>query len=239
MIAGDTCNTTTASLGEYEKVYKDTYDRFLPIMYPSPGNHDLRSIPCFSGYCAFWKEKAHAPEMYYSFDLGGWHFVSLDSVTFHSGSVAATNQLDWLRKDLAARPDVPVIAYWHYPLFSMARHCGDKKMKPFWDVIYAHGPALVFNGHNHVYERYDPMDSEGKSAAAANGIQEFVMGPGSSPEKEEMVNKEPPVPVVFNNKALHVGFFTLAPDGGYKFTIKAIADGKVTEVDAGSGRLGK
>ncbi|OGV70853.1 MAG: hypothetical protein A2283_13335 [Lentisphaerae bacterium RIFOXYA12_FULL_48_11] len=239
LIAGDTCNTAATPLGEYGKLYKGTYDRILSILYPCPGNHDKRSIPPFSGYCSFWKEKAHAPDMYYSFDLGGWHFVSLNSEAFHvkGKDESAANQIEWLRKDLAARPGAPVIAYWHRPLFSKAKHCGDGKMKPFWDVIHAHGPALVFNGHNHVYERYDPLDSEGKSAAAANGIQEFVIGPGSSPDKDGMLNTEPPVPAVFHDKALHVGFFTLAPDGGYKFTIKAITDGKIKEVDTGSGRL--
>lgn len=240
LIAGDTANAKTTPLSSYQEAYQGTYDRFLSKIYPCPGNHDSLSTPPFSGYCEFWGAAAHGPKMYYSFDLGGWHLVSLDSVTFAQGGEEAAAQLDWLKADLAAHAQKPVFAYWHYPLFSRARHGGLAKMKPFWDALYAHGPAIVLNGHNHVYERYSPLDPDGKSVAETKGIQEFLVSPGgASPTKNESPDKlKGPPSAKFHGNAQHVGFFTLYADGGYSYTIDAVARGGTsTLVDTGAGNL--
>ena len=238
ILVGDTCNMATTPLEKYEAIYKGTYDRFMERIYPCPGNHDQQSSPPFSGYIAFWKEKAHAPELYYSFDLGGWHFVSLDSVTYCGGKEAAAKQLEWLKKDLAAKPGVPVVAFWHYPFVATARHYGEKKMKPVWEALYAHGPALVFCGHNHVYERFDPIDSEANNVAPQKGITEFEIGPGGAYATKEQIADALPRPVIFHGGAQHVGFFTLSPDGRYRFTVSSVGKGgKLAEVDSGVGKI--
>ncbi|MEI8191708.1 MAG: hypothetical protein WCI75_18495 [candidate division NC10 bacterium] len=177
--------------------------------------------------------------MYYSFDLDGWHIVSLDSVTFEKGGPAADAQLDWLRGDLAAHPKEPVLAYWHYPLFSRVRHLGEPRMKPFWDAIYAHGPALVMNGHNHVYERYAPMDPEGRTVAEMRGIREFVISPGGAkPERRQSKEASGPPSKRFHGGASHVGFFVLERGGAYRYTIKAVTGkGAAEVVDSGAGDM--
>ena len=108
-------------------------------------------------------------------NLGGWHLVSLDSYNFIEGGAKADAQRDWLVRDLATKPGVPTIVYWHHPTFSNAKHLGQPKTKPFWDAIYAHGPALVFNGHNHVYERFAPQDPDGHFDPA-RGVRLIVAG---------------------------------------------------------------
>ena len=239
LLVGDTDNTTQTTLQSYQKLYHGTYDRFMATTYPCPGNHDEHSEPPFSGYCEFWGKAAHAPEMYYSFDLGGWHIVSLDSVTFVKGGAAADAQLDWLKHDLAAKPKIPTIVYWHYPLFSNAKHLGQPKMKPFWDVIYAHGPAIVFNGHNHVYERFAPMDPDGKKVSETRGIQEFVVCPGGAkPTASESDKASGPKSEKFQGGIQHIGFFTLFADGGFVFVVQSITGTGTTEVvDKGAGNL--
>ena len=239
LLAGDTDNEKTTPLGSFQKLYKGTFDRFLSKIHPCPGNHDRSSIPRFSGYQAFWGEAAHAPEMYYSFDLGGWHIISLDSVTFEKGGPAARAQLGWLKTDLAAHPKAPVLAYWHYPFFSRAKHHGEPRMKPFWEALYAHGPALVMNGHNHVYERFAPMDPEGRTVARTRGIQEFVISPGgASPELRESEDASGPPPEKFDGGVSHVGFFILEPGGTYRYTVKAVTGkGPARIVDSGAGDL--
>lgn len=236
LIAGDAANSTPTPLESYQKIYKGTYNRFISKIYPCPGNHDMLSKPPFSAYCDFFGKVAHAPEMYYSFDLGGWHIVSLNSM-----SVAITNaQLDWLKSDLAANPKTPIIAFWHHPLFSNARHCGSQLRKPFWEAIYAHGPAIIFNGHNHVYERFAPFDPDGRPVDETNGIREFVIGPGggTSPTKSESSEAKGPASEKFHGGAQHVGFFTLYADGGYSFIINTVStNGATTVVDSGAGNL--
>jgi len=239
LLAGDTDNATPTPLESYRKLYKDTYDRFLDRIYPCPGNHDRHSTPPFSAYCKFWGQAAHAPGMYYSFDLGGWHIVSLDSVTFAKDEAQAGAQLKWLKADLAAKPKAPTLVYWHYPLFSNASHCGTPKMKPLWEAIYDHGPAIVFNGHNHVYERFAPMDPEGRAVPETKGIQEFVIcAAGANPVDKQSAKAKGPASAKFHGGAHHVGFFTLHADGGYVYSVESITGKKVREVvDQGAGNL--
>jgi|GEM_PF-4881111 len=239
LLVGDTCNAKITPLEEYKKTYKGTFDRFLSIVFPSPGNHDEHTKPSFSGYCAFWGKAAHVPRLYYSFDLGGWHIISLNSVSFRDGKEDARKQLQWLKSDLAAHPQTPVIAYWHYPYFSRAKHCGDPKMKPLWQALETHGPALVFSGHNHVYERFPALDAEGNPSDAGRGVQQFVIGSGGAkPVDSEKKDAKGPSSQVFHGGTQHVGFFALRPDGSYAFTIKSVAkDGKTAVVDQGKGKL--
>ena len=165
--------------------------------------------------------------------------MSLDSWTFVQGGAAAEAQLAWLKRDLAAHPKAPVIAYWHYPFFSNARHLGQPKMKPFWDAIHAHGPALVFNGHNHVYERFAPMDPDGKQVPETRGIRQFVIGPGGAkPVEQESEKAKGPPSEKFSGGLQHVGFFTLRADGGFTFTVRSLdAKGATAVVDRGAGNL--
>ncbi|MCX7010349.1 MAG: metallophosphoesterase [Kiritimatiellaeota bacterium] len=238
LLVGDTCNGKTSPIEKFNEIYSGTYDRFKALIFPCPGNHDSYSKPAFSGYREYWGARAHAPEQYYSFDLGGWHIVSLDSVSFHD-SKSGPKQLSWLKADLAANPKKPVIAYWHYPMFSRAKHCGDPKMKPMWEVIEKHGPALIFCGHNHVYERFPALDASGQPTDAAQGVHEFVVGPGGAgPIKSEDKDAKGPASSFFHGGTQHVGFFVLQPDGAYAFTIKSVAkDGQTVVVDQGKGKL--
>ncbi len=239
LLVGDTCNGKTSPLEKFKEIHQGTYGRFLSLIFPAPGNHDSLSKPPFSGYRAYWGSAAHAPEQYYSFDLGGWHFVSLDSVSFHDAKVSGPRQLAWLKADLAAHPKQPVIAYWHYPYFSRAKHLGDPKMKPLWQALEEHGPALLFCGHNHVYERFPPLDAEGHTVAAAKGVQEFVIGPGgASPIKAQAPDAPGPASACFHGGAQHVGFFVLQPGGAFAYTIKSVSSkGETAVVDQGQGNI--
>jgi hypothetical protein len=232
LLVGDTYNSRIATMENYKETYAGTYDRFMDRTYPCPGNHDKVPGSETNAYSVFWKDKAHAPGLYYSFDLGGWHIVSLNCLD------VTTNQLEWLKKDLASKAGMPVIAFWHYPLFSSSRHGGSHAMSPFGKILLEHGPALVFSGHNHVYERFEPLDFMGNSSTPGKGLIQFVIGPGGSKPTTEQKSDAKPQATVFHGGKQHVGFFTLSPDGSYKFSIKALDDdGKVSEIDSGSGKL--
>lgn len=239
LLVGDTCNGKTSPLEKFKEIHQGTYDRFMALIFPCPGNHDTYAKPPFSGYRAYWGRAAHAPEMYYSFNLGGWHIVSLDSVTFREANAAAAQQLAWLKADLAAHPKQPVIAYWHYPMFSRAKHLGDPKMKQLWQALEEHGPALLFCGHNHVYERFPALDADGHTVAETKGVQEFVIGPGgATPIKAETSDAPGPASAVFHGGAQHVGFFVLQPAGGFAYTVKSVSkQGQTAVVDHGTGKL--
>jgi hypothetical protein len=112
---------------------------------------------------------------YYSYDLGEWHIIVINSVIAVG---AGSPQEQWLRADLAAHPATCTLAYWHYPRFSSGTvHGSDPAMQPLWQALYDYGADVVLAGHEHNYERFAPQDPSG-SADPARGIRQFVIGTG-------------------------------------------------------------
>ena len=113
---------------------------------------------------------------YYSFNLGSWHVLSLNSnVSAQPGS----RQYEWARADLAAHPAACTLAYWHHPLFSSGTNGGSAQMRAMWQLLDEAGVELVMAGHDHLYERFAPQDADGRPAH--NGMREFVVGTGGAP----------------------------------------------------------
>lgn len=159
--------------------YKDCYDRFWgrhrQRTRPVPGNHEYET-PGAAGYFDYFGSNAGPRGAgYYSFDLGSWHIVALNSNIPVGGSSA---QAAWLRADLAANPSRCTLAYWHYPRFSSGRHGNYDRLSEFWRILSEAGAELVLSGHDHTYERFAPQDAEG--LADARGIRQFVAGTGGA-----------------------------------------------------------
>lgn len=158
---------------EYTACYGPTWGRFRDRTYPAPGNREYatgRGKPYFDYF------GQRAGRGYYSFDLGGWHLVSLDSDL--SGAAMAA-QLAWLREDLAAHPARCTLAYWHHPLYSSGGHGNVAVMHDAWNLLYKAGAELVLSGHDHDYERFAPQDADGR-LDQARGIRQFVVGTGGA-----------------------------------------------------------
>jgi hypothetical protein len=154
-------------LTNFTSYYDPTWGRLKSITYPAPGNHD--KCPD-SGYDEYYG--ARAPACWYSFDIGQWHIISLDS-----NRPTDSAQLAFLDQDLASTTKKCVAAFWHHPRFSSGSHGDQTKVDPFWSRLYAAGADLVLNGHDHDYERFAPQDTAG-ALDYARGIREFVVGTG-------------------------------------------------------------
>ena len=154
------------SAAEYKSLYGPSWGKFKSITDPSPGNHDGG----LGGYKSYFGAKGKIP---YSFNLGNWHLVALNS----QGSISS--QAKWLKADLAQNPGKCILAYWHYPLFSSGTtHGGTSRVAPaFGKVLHAARADVVLNGHEHNYERFAPQNPSGKKDTA-NGIRQFVVGTG-------------------------------------------------------------
>jgi Calcineurin-like phosphoesterase len=157
---------------------------------PAPGNHDYGiyspanrndAKPYFDHFGA---NAGPAGKGFYSFDLGAWHIVSLNSMVVEPKVKAAApsmaEQLQWLQADLSATKKPCILAFWHHPLFSSGVHGHQswdlgRQMKPLWKVLQSHGADVIVNGHDHHYERFAPQ-----SVIAGNSppIREFVVGTG-------------------------------------------------------------
>jgi hypothetical protein len=163
----------------FAKCYDPTWGRFKDRTRPAPGNHEYHSDGA-SGYAKYFGATAGDPTKgYYSYDLGAWHIIALNSECAAVGGCdTASPQGQWLQHDLAQHSAACTLAYWHKPLFSSgAKHGNDPEMKPFWDELYHAKATIVINGHDHDYERFALQDPNG-NADSAHGIREFVVGSG-------------------------------------------------------------
>jgi len=159
--------------------YEKTWGRVKSRTRPAPGNHEFHSAGA-TPYFEYFGAAAGDPKTgYYSYELGKWHVIVLNSECLDVGGCEAGSPQDkWLRADLAQHPAACTLAYWHKPLFSSgSAHGNDLEMKPLWQALYDANAEVVVNGHDHNYERFAPQAPDG-SADPARGIREFVAGTG-------------------------------------------------------------
>jgi hypothetical protein len=163
------------TLTEFNNCYSPTWGRHKSRTMPSAGNHEYNTAGA-AGYYAYFGSAAGDPSQgYYSYDLGDWHVVVLNS---NIARDASSTQIAWLRADLTANTKSCTIAYWHHPRFSSGSgHGNNTSVQPFWDVLYEFDADVVMGGHDHDYERFAPQTPTG-GADNARGIREFVVGTG-------------------------------------------------------------
>jgi hypothetical protein len=164
--------------GQFNNCYGPTWGQFKNRTRPSVGNHEY-GTPGAAGYFNYFGAAAGPPgKGWYSYDLGDWHVVVLNSNCARVACGPGSEQERWLRADLAASAHRCTLAYWHHPRFSSdGRHGDNGAVGPFWLALYEYGADLVLGGHAHVYERFGPQDPTGR-ADPAFGIRQIVVGTG-------------------------------------------------------------
>lgn len=170
---------TNGTATEFANCFDPVWGRHKARMKPSPGNHEYYTAGA-TGYYGYFGAAAGDPSKgYYSYDLGSWHIVVLNSnCTAVGGCGAGSPQEQWLRQDLAANPRTCTLAYWHHPRFSSGSHGNNSIVQPLWQALDEAGADLVLTGHDHNYERWKPQDAAGN--LKTNGIVEFVVGTGGT-----------------------------------------------------------
>jgi hypothetical protein len=162
---------------EWANCYDPTWGRHKARTRPSIGNHDTYT-DSGTAYYDYWGPAAgERGRGYYSYNIGPWHVVVINSMVDHS---AGSEQELWLRRDLALHRSRCTLAYWHYPRFSSGREQhSDLGMQPMWQDLYGARADVVVSGHSHVYERFAPMSATGERDDT-QGIREFVVGTGGA-----------------------------------------------------------
>ena len=163
---------------EFRECYEPTWGRHKSRTRPAPGNHDYRTDDGAPYYDYFGEAAGEPRKGWYSYDLGAWHVVVLNSNCDDVGGCGSdSEQVRWLRADLAAHPAPCALSYWHHPRFSAGNYDDDDELRPFWQALYDGGAEIVMVGHDHNYQRYAPQDPNG-DADSAPGIRQFVVGTG-------------------------------------------------------------
>src|SRR5438552_4741766 len=207
---------------------------FLVVVHPAAGNHeyhDAISSGAADYYRYFYRDHGtfvgDSGSYYYSYDLGAWHVVVLN--TFIDMS-AGSPQEQWLRADLAASTKQCTLAYMHYARFSSGSvHGSYSEVQPLWQALYDYGAEIAIAGHDHEYERFAPQTPDGH-LDTVRGIRAFVVGTGGG----GLYSFGTPLPnsQVRNSSTWGVLKLTLA-DGSYSWEFVPITGQTFT--DSGSG----
>lgn len=168
------------SIGAGE-AFKGSYDKafgaFRGISRPVPGNHEYYT-PGAAGYYGYFGRRAGNPKRgYYSFDVGAWHVVALNSNCEIVPCGYGSRQLRWLASDLRRNPNRCVAAIWHHPLYSSGEHGANPEVRPIWRTLTKARAELAITGHDHHFEAFQPQDENGV-LRPRTGLREFVIGTG-------------------------------------------------------------
>ena len=170
---------------EFANCYGPRWGRFKNRTFPTLGNHEYQVSP--APYFDYFGDRAGPRGRgFWSYPLGNWHIIALNS---NVDVGPASEELFWLKMDLEANKRVQdatgtrcALAYWHHPLFTSGPSAGSNAvMLPIWRLLYEYGVDVVVNGHDHLYERFEPMDPTGRRDQPTTGIREYVVGTGGAP----------------------------------------------------------
>lgn len=176
-------------LAAFQQSYDLSWGRVKAITRPAVGNHEYLTsggTGCTSsntgaaGYFGYFGAAAgQAGKGYYSYDVGAWHLVALNSNCSSAGGCGSTSpQYTWLRQDLDSHPTACTLAYWHIPLYSSGGRASSN-MRTLWQLLYDKDADLVLASHDHTYERFAPQDANG-NRDDARGLRSFIVGTGGA-----------------------------------------------------------
>jgi hypothetical protein len=161
---------------DYNDCWVPAWGSLDPQIRPSPGNHDYYVAGATDYFDYFGAAAGIYRRGYYSFDLDEWHIISLNT---DIATGTSSDQYEWLQLDLADNSAECTIAYWHTPRYTTGSHQpGSSASQDFWSLLDQAGAEVILNGHEHSYQRFEPLDGDGNPDA--NGIRQFVVGTGGT-----------------------------------------------------------
>ncbi len=171
------------ALSDFNTYYDPTWGAFKSLTHPSVGNHEYGTTNA-QGYFDYFDGVGNQTgpagdrtKGYYSYNLGSWHLVVLNTDCSKIGGCGSGSpQETWLKADLAANAGKCIMAYSHFPMFSSGQQPHNSGVNPlFLDLYNAHA-AIYLTGHDHDYERFYPSNPSG--GITSNGVVQFVVGTG-------------------------------------------------------------
>jgi acid phosphatase type 7 len=187
----------------YNSLRQAWWGQYKDKTMPSLGNHEylnstdpsIKSNPYFDYFSAqngFKLPVAPVPDTtdnpgltkgkgYYSYNLGSWHIVVLNSNCDYVSCNSTSAQAAWLQKDLAnATNKQCTLSYMHHPLYATGTGGLEPRVKPLWQILYDNGAEVILNGHDHRYERLARIDPN-DNPDSTYGILPLIAGTGGDP----------------------------------------------------------
>lgn len=220
---------------DFRNCYAPSWGKFKERTRPATGNHD-EATKNAQGYWDFFGPRGGPyDKYYYSYDLGAWHLVVLNSDCWRVGGCDPTDpQIEWLAADLAAHRNRCTLAYWHRPPFTSGRYGLPKdtnRVMPLWQTLYNEGVDVLLVGHDHDYERFIPMDASGQ-ADPSKGVREFVVGTGGGNLRPF---ENPPLPTTATRSFSTWGVLRLTLEPGkYAWRFLPVTPGGFTDLGVGT-----
>jgi PKD repeat protein len=188
---------------EFTNCYDPAWGSFKGLTKPVVGNHEYDSASAAEGYTGYFgSDLTHPPGMYYSYDIGTWHIVVLNTYSPKVATGVGSAQDNWLKADLAANNKPCILGMMHHPRFFSSTN--DTIIDPLdgftsqpWQRLYTAGADLILTGHAHGYERFQPLTPAGV-VDNAHGITEIVVGTGG--ESQANFLKVHPASVIHSPK---------------------------------------
>ena len=164
----------------FTRTWGDPKKRIIKSLHPAPGNHEYYTPGADPYYKYFGPAAGVVGKGYYSYDVGAWHVVVVNSEIIVNPvftDSARQAQMNWVAQDLKTHKTLCTIAYWHHPRFSSGWHGSDRKLGPMWQLLFDNAVELVLGGHDHDYERFRPMNPAGV-VDTTTGMTQIVAGTG-------------------------------------------------------------
>jgi hypothetical protein len=198
--------------------------------YATSGGTDCDTTGKATGYFNYFGAAAGTiGKGWYSYDIGAWHVVVLNSnCASVGGCTRGSAQEKWLKSDLSTHPSRCTLAYWHHPRFSS--NGAASSVGPLWTDLANAGADLLLTGHRHNYERFAPQSPTGTYDPVA-GIREFVVGTGGKSHQAFPATAAPATSEVRDAKTYGVLELTLHA-GSYDWRFRPADGGTFT--DSGS-----
>jgi len=180
------------NLSQWIEYFRASPFLYNSTMYPILGNHEEYS--CF--YFSFFSLPKN--ERWYSFENGPVHFIGLDS---NSRGRYRLAQYLWLVHDLRTHEEPFTVVFFHHPPYSSSNHGNTTVLQKIWSPVFErYHVHVVFNGHDHNYER-----------SIVNNVTYVVTGGGGSPLYD---NGHSPW-TVYSEETYHYCLLTASPSGLY------------------------
>ncbi|MBI4260779.1 MAG: metallophosphoesterase [Actinobacteria bacterium] len=182
---------------EFDRAWRQPYgwveERGIPVI-ASLGNHDVKTddgepVMELLGMPHRWYERSAGP---------------VDILVLDSNDPFSQEQAEWLEERLAASTAPWQLVILHHPPNSCADHGSDLQVRAVWlDDLEEGGADLVLAGHDHVYQRFAPID----------GVTHVVTGGGGAELYDVRACPEgTPEPAAFDDREHHFLYLTITPD---------------------------